>query len=45
MEVRFSAHEAYHNQYHVVWISKYRKKILQGKLKEFITGIQSGDGY
>ena len=36
MEVRLSAHGAYHHQYHVVWISKYRKKILQGKLKEFI---------
>ena len=36
MEVRLSAHGAYHHQYHVVWIPKYRKKILQGKLKEFI---------
>ena len=36
MEVRLSAHGAYHHQYHVVWIPKYRKKILKGKLKEFI---------
>ena len=36
MEVRLSAHGAYHHQYHVVWIPKYRKKILEGKLKEFI---------
>jgi putative transposase len=36
MEVRLSAHGAYHHQYHVVWIPKYRKKILQGELKEFI---------
>jgi putative transposase len=36
MEVRLSAHGAYHHKYHVVWIPKYRKKILQGKLKEFI---------
>ena len=36
MEVRLSGHGAYHHQYHVVWIPKYRKKILQGKLKEFI---------
>ena len=36
MEVRLSAHGAYHHQYHVVWISKYRKRILRGKLKEFI---------
>ena len=36
MEVRLSAHGAYHHQYHVVWISRYRKRILRGKLKEFI---------
>jgi putative transposase len=36
MEVRLSAHGAYHHQYHVVWIPKYRKKILQGELKKFI---------
>ena len=36
MEVRLSVYGAYHHQYHVVWTPKYRKKILQGKLKEFI---------
>jgi REP element-mobilizing transposase RayT len=36
MEVRLSAHGVYHHQYHVVWIPKYRKKILQGELKDFI---------
>ncbi len=36
MEIRLSAHGAYHHQYHVVWISKYRKKIPQGKLKKYI---------
>ena len=36
MEVRLSAHGAYHHKYHIVWISKYRKKILKGELKAFI---------
>ena len=36
MKIRFSAHGAYHHQYHIVWIPKYRKKILKGELKKFI---------
>ena len=36
MEIRFSAHGAYHHQYHVVWIPKYRKKILKGDLKAYL---------
>ena len=36
MEIRLSAHGAYKHQYHVVWIPKYRKKILEGQLKEFV---------
>ena len=36
MEIRYSGHGAYHHQFHVVWIPKYRKKILKGELKEFI---------
>jgi len=36
MEIRLSAHGAYHHQYHIVWIPKYRKKILKGDLKKFI---------
>ena len=38
MEIRLSAHGAYHHQYHVVWIPKYRKKILEGELKVFLEG-------
>ena len=34
MENRYSAHGAYHHQYHVVWIPKYRKKVLKGELKQ-----------
>ena len=36
MDIRLSAHGAYHHQYHVVWIPKYRKKILEGELKVFL---------
>jgi putative transposase len=36
MQVRYSAHGAYHHQYHIVWIPKYRKKVLKGELKRFI---------
>ena len=36
MEIRLSAHGAYHHQYHLVWIPKYRRKVLKGDLKEFV---------
>ena len=36
MEIRLSAHGAYRHQYHIVWIPKYRKKILKGELKAFV---------
>ena len=36
MEIRLSSHGAYHHQYHVVWIPKYRKKILTGEFKRHI---------
>ena len=36
MQIQLSAHGAYHHEFHIVWIPKYRKKILKGKLKEFI---------
>jgi len=36
MEIRLSAHGAYHHQYHVVWIPKYRKKVLTGELRNFV---------
>lgn len=29
MEVRISAHSAYRLQYHVVWVCKYRRKVLK----------------
>ena len=36
MEIRLSADGAYRHQYHVVWIPKYRKRILKGELKAFV---------
>jgi putative transposase len=36
MEVRLSAHGAYQHQYHVVWIPKYRRRILRGVIKIFV---------
>jgi putative transposase len=36
MEIRQSAHGAYHHQYHIVWIPKYRKRVLKGDLKQFV---------
>jgi REP-associated tyrosine transposase len=36
MEIRLSAHGAYHHQYHLVWIPKYRRKVLKGDLKECV---------
>ena len=32
MQIRYSAHGAYHHQYHIVWIPKYRKKVLVGPI-------------
>jgi putative transposase len=36
MQIRLSAHGAYHHQYHLVWIPKYRKRVLKGGLKDFL---------
>lgn len=36
MEIRQSAPGAYHHQYHIVWIPKYRKRVLKGDLKQFV---------
>jgi REP element-mobilizing transposase RayT len=35
MEIRRSAHDAYHHAYHLVWIPKYRRRVLKGPLKDF----------
>ena len=36
MEIRLSAHGTYHHEFHVVWIPKYRKKILKGDLRRWV---------
>ena len=36
MDIRLSAHGAYHHQYHLVWIPKYRRRVLKGELKDFL---------
>ena len=36
MKIRFSAHGAYNDEYHIVWIPKYRKRVLKGELKSFL---------
>ena len=46
MENRFSGHGAYRTQYHIVWISKYRRRILKPGLvvylKKMIPGMMRG---
>jgi putative transposase len=36
MEIRLSAHGAYHHQYHPVWIPKYQRRVLKGALQDFL---------
>jgi putative transposase len=36
MKLRFSGHGAYYHLYHIVWIAKYRRKILQDEIKTCI---------
>ncbi len=31
-----SGHGAYHHRHHIVWIPKFRKRILKGALKESV---------
>ena len=38
MDIRLSANGSYHHQFHIVWIPKYRRRILKGDLKEFVAG-------
>ena len=34
-----SSHTVFHNRYHVVWITKYRFKVLKGRLRERVREI------
>ena len=33
------SHTVYHHRYHIVWITKYRYKVLEGTLRERIRAI------
>ena len=35
MEVKLSAHIAYRLQYHVVWVCKYRRRVLKSGVREY----------
>ena len=36
MEARLSGHGVYRTEYHIVWISKYRRRILNPGAKEYL---------
>ena len=36
MELRFSGHSAYRTEYHVIWIPKYRRRILNPGLATYL---------
>ena len=39
MEIRLSGHGAYRTQYHVVWIPKYRRRILNAGLAAYLPRV------
>jgi len=36
VETRFSGHSVYRTEYHIVWIPKYRRRILNPGVKEYL---------
>ena len=36
METRFSGHSVYRTEYHIVWIPKYRRRILNPGIKAYL---------
>ena len=42
MEVRVSSHCAYRLQYHVVWVCKYRRRILKPGVREYLHKVLLG---
>lgn len=42
MEVRLTGHSAYKLEYHVVWVTKYRRRILKSGVKEYLTKVLYG---
>jgi len=39
MSYRTSSHTLYHHRYHIVWITKYRYKVLRGKIREHVRDV------
>ena len=39
MENRLSGHSVYRTEYHVVWIPKYRRRILNSGVKEYLNKL------
>jgi putative transposase len=39
MEIKFSGHSAYRTEYHVVWIPKYRRRILNPGVKGYLKKV------
>ena len=42
MHYRVSGHGAYHLEYHVVWVSKYRRRILKPGVTEYLEKVLRG---
>ena len=42
MEVRLGAHCAYRLQYHVVWVCKYRRRILKPGVRDYLEKVLHG---
>ena len=39
MEARFSGHSVYRTEYHIVWITKYRRRILNLGVEGYLTRL------
>jgi putative transposase len=37
METRYSGHTVYRTEYHIVWIPKYRRRILNSGIKSYLS--------
>ena len=42
MEVRLSSHCAYRLQYHVVWVCKYRRRVLKSGVRHYLHKVLLG---
>ena len=39
MELRYSGHSAYKTEYHIIWIPKYRRKILNPGVRAYLNKL------